>query len=391
MKGEISGCGLGVTAGDHVDYMSPFTLRMKLERLLLENGEEALTRDWARTHHPDVYWNLVWFTTRLSVPFPMLLDSLDLGTLEPSSAMSESMNGQPQTVPSGPNRGPVRTLSRRESSERLQNFFHEVVVVGWEGLVVRARCDKVRAMLLSRSFTRQTQLHSMHSASPLPTATTLPPPPPTSSLPPQLSSLPQVASAGALAALNSITQEIGKATGATSAPPPPLTVEAVGPLTVAEVFPNISERERLALCRVAEVLTDKGVGGLKEAVLRFLCYREALQGWTSEATLGCTYRVFLKLAANFRIRKLHNIVPVANLSANPALEHEYTTVVMKIGDRDLPHKLKEMDKELKELLGPTFKRESIKFRPWAEEEKALLAELPKRDAIKFRSVFGQLY
>lgn len=35
------------------------------------------------------------------------------------------------------------------------------------------------------------------------------------------------------------------------------------------------------------------------------------QGWTSESTLGSVYRVFLKLAANFRIKKLHNIVPVS--------------------------------------------------------------------------------
>lgn len=34
-----------------------------------------------------------------------------------------------------------------------------------------------------------------------------------------------------------------------------MTVEAVGPLTVAEIFPNISERERLAMCRVSGAVT----------------------------------------------------------------------------------------------------------------------------------------
>lgn len=38
---------------------------------------------------------------------------------------------------------------------------------------------------------------------------------------------------------------------------------------------------------------------------------------------------------------------MSNLTANPALEHEYTTVVLKIGDRELTSKLKEMEKELK--------------------------------------------
>ena len=77
--GEYSGIG-----PDHMPedlnfssvYLSPFTLRTKIERLLLENGEIVLTRSWLRENHPEVYWNVLWYCVRLSVPFPFLIESL---------------------------------------------------------------------------------------------------------------------------------------------------------------------------------------------------------------------------------------------------------------------------------------------------------------------------
>jgi hypothetical protein len=142
--------------------------------------------------------------------------------------------------------------------------------------------------------------------------------------------------------------------------------DAIGPLTVAQLLPNISTQELEAIEEVKRILLIKGCAGLKEAITQFFILKEKQGGWTSEASLGSPYRVFLKLAANFHIKKLHNIAPVSNLMANPGLEHEYTTAVMRLGDR--------------------FVREKA-----GQDERQLLAELPKRDAIKFRSAFGPLY
>lgn len=363
--GEVSGQGLGTTGGDHVDYMSPFTLRMRLEKLLLEHGEECLTRDWAREHQPELYWNLVWFTTRLSIPFPFLLDSLDPVLADAAVAnfptpKSERKKKKAQAAAAAAAKAnPAATLrslrsrgmSRQDSMERLgQLFFHEVVVVGWEGEVVRNRCEKVEAMLKQRSFTPRAPPTKSSSNIGAATAT----------------------GAGVLPTLASSTMSLGETWrlqlvgGGAAASTTSESLDAIGPLTVEQMFPNISAQELEAINEVRKTLLAKGCPGLKEAVSQFFTLKHKQGGWTSEATLGSPYRVFLKLAANFHIKKLHNVAPITNLMANPGLEHEYTTAVMKLGDR--------------------FMRDKV-----GKDERQLLAELPKRDAIKFRSVFGHLY
>lgn len=373
LRGEVSGLGLGTTGGDHVDYMSPFTLRMRLEKLLLEHGEECLTRDWAREHQPELYWNLVWFTTRLSIPFPFLLDSLDPVLADAAVAnfptpKSERKKKKAQAAAEAAAKAnPTATLrslrsrgmSRQDSMERLgQLFFHEVVVVGWEGEVVRNRCEKVEAMLKQRSFTPRAPPTKSSSSvgGAISTATgagVLP------SFPSFASSASSTMTLG-----GTLRQQFvgGGAVPSTTAEP----LDAIGPLTVEQMFPNISAQELEAINEVRKTLLAKGCPGLKEAISLFFTLKNKQGGWTSEATLGSPYRVFLKLAANFHVKKLHNVAPITNLMANPGLEHEYTTAVMKLGDR--------------------FMREKV-----GKDERQLLAELPKRDAIKFRSVFGHLY
>lgn len=394
MRGEISGLGLATTGGDHVDYLSPFTLRMRLEKLLLEHGEECLTRDFAREHHPELYWNLVWFTTRLSLPFPFLLVDLSLlaPVLDPSAATpggstsaaagdlaaggegkkKKKKRGDGSQFPTSdpPLQALRRGMSRQDSVERLaQLFFHEVVVVGWEGGAVRARCEKVEALLKARS-----------AAAGAPTAAVVVPPPSAIGTAKGLTKLPSATGAGgplvpapappAVPTFLSLGETLrSQLTGGGSAAAVAHTDagnEAIGPLTVEEMFPNVSAQELEALNEVKKMLVAKGSAGLKDAVTLFFTLRQKQGGWTSEATLGSAYRVFLKLAANHRVKRLHNTAPVTSLMANPGLEHEYTTVVMKLGER--------------------FLREKA-----GKDEKQLLAELPKRDAIKFRSVFSQLY
>lgn len=370
-RGEISGLPSGTTGGDHVGYLSPFTLRMRLEKLLLEDGEMCLTRDWARTHQPELYWNLVWFTTRLSIPFPFLLDSLDpsfadaaMNSFSTTSPDRMGSNAQPtaEKAVKGYFSNTFRSIhspgmSRQDSTERLaQFFFHEVVVVGWEGEVVRNRCEKVETMLKQRSFelrvtppkaSSNVGSYTITGAGVLPTF--------------QLS-VPSISTTMTLS--EALRQQIiGVETAMAK------TVEysdAIGPLTVAQLLPNISTQELEAIEEVKRILLIEGCAGLKEAITQFFILKEKQGGWTSEASLGSPYRVFLKLAANFHIKKLHNIAPISNLMANPGLEHEYTTAVMRLGDR--------------------FVREKA-----GQDERQLLAELPKRDAIKFRSAFGPLY
>jgi len=328
LKGEVSGLALGSSSNGYVDYISPFTLRMRMERLLLEHGEESLTREWAREHHPEIYWNLVWYCTRLSVPFPLLLETLELlpATDAPQPPNSD---GNPA--------GRTRGYSRRDSVEQPHDFFHEVVVVGWEDRVVRARCKRVMDLLMTRG--------NIVPPEGAPTATVVPAPnAPSSHAPTSL-----------------FSSNTPSPDGLAKSP-----INLLGPLTIAEVFPNVSQRELDAMQDVGGIIIRKGVPGLKESIGKFLYYRASFSGWTSEAALGSMFRVFAKLAAHLRIKKLPVVAPLQNIAERPLFEQEYAAAINKLTERQLRD---QAEKTITELM----------------------AELPSRDALKFRSVFGQLF
>jgi hypothetical protein len=54
-----------------VTYLSPQKLRIMLEDLVLEYGEDALNRDSLRELSPDVFFNLWWYSARFSLPLPL--------------------------------------------------------------------------------------------------------------------------------------------------------------------------------------------------------------------------------------------------------------------------------------------------------------------------------
>jgi len=59
-----------------VTYLSPQKLRMMLEELVLEYGEEVLDRDRLRELNPEVFFNLWWYSARFSLPLPLAVTPL---------------------------------------------------------------------------------------------------------------------------------------------------------------------------------------------------------------------------------------------------------------------------------------------------------------------------
>ena len=51
-----------------VPYLSPIVLRKEVESLLLLDDPEALEREELLTDRPIIYWNLVWYFSRLYLP-----------------------------------------------------------------------------------------------------------------------------------------------------------------------------------------------------------------------------------------------------------------------------------------------------------------------------------
>lgn len=54
-----------------VTYLSPQKLRIMLEDLVLEYGEDALNRDSLRELSPEIFFNLWWYSARFSLPLPL--------------------------------------------------------------------------------------------------------------------------------------------------------------------------------------------------------------------------------------------------------------------------------------------------------------------------------
>lgn len=55
-----------------VNYLSPFVLRKELESVLHQEGEVALLKPDFLQEHAILYWNLVWYYSRLGLPTHLL-------------------------------------------------------------------------------------------------------------------------------------------------------------------------------------------------------------------------------------------------------------------------------------------------------------------------------
>lgn len=63
---------LQVLAETSVSYLSPFGVRYSMELAIAENGTEMLNPAWLMQHSPLLYWNLLWYSTRLDLPSGLL-------------------------------------------------------------------------------------------------------------------------------------------------------------------------------------------------------------------------------------------------------------------------------------------------------------------------------
>ena len=59
-----------------VPYLSPIVLRKELESLISQGKSSLLQREALVTEKPIIYWNLVWYFTRLELPTYLPLLSL---------------------------------------------------------------------------------------------------------------------------------------------------------------------------------------------------------------------------------------------------------------------------------------------------------------------------
>jgi len=110
--------------GDEIEgvalYLSASVLRLRLDEVLLEFGEGVLATNgrWLRAHRPHVFWNLLWYASRLAMPLPF-----------PDAPRAQSLrsNNQSNNIQNSSNGSPVTVVSR--------------CLTGWEERVVCAQCQ----------------------------------------------------------------------------------------------------------------------------------------------------------------------------------------------------------------------------------------------------------
>lgn len=73
-------------------YLSPLVLRKELETILNSEGYTSLIRCKFVDDHPIVYWNLLWYFTRLNLPSH--ISALALSALSLNSPESARLNQQ---------------------------------------------------------------------------------------------------------------------------------------------------------------------------------------------------------------------------------------------------------------------------------------------------------
>ena len=96
-----------------VPYISPFGVRFKMEAVIAENGTDILNSSWLLETFPYLYWNMLWYSTRLDLP----------------SGLS-----------------PPHSWLTSESSQKIktsEHLFFGPVEVSWRECVVRAKLERV--------------------------------------------------------------------------------------------------------------------------------------------------------------------------------------------------------------------------------------------------------
>ena len=51
-----------------VPHLSPFGVRFSMESMIAENGTDMLKSEWLIKNYPLLYWNMLWYSTRLDLP-----------------------------------------------------------------------------------------------------------------------------------------------------------------------------------------------------------------------------------------------------------------------------------------------------------------------------------
>lgn len=70
-------------------YLSPLVLRKELETILNSEGYSSLIRCQFLDDHPIVYWNLLWYFSRLNLPSHIAALVLTAASLNPSRPPEE--------------------------------------------------------------------------------------------------------------------------------------------------------------------------------------------------------------------------------------------------------------------------------------------------------------
>jgi hypothetical protein len=87
--GQTCGVSLDQQANTgFVSYFSPYRLRLMLEQLVEEYGEEVLHRDRLLALDPQIFYNLWWYCARFSLPLPLAISETNESLTHPSENVS---------------------------------------------------------------------------------------------------------------------------------------------------------------------------------------------------------------------------------------------------------------------------------------------------------------
>ena len=124
------------------DFLPPEVLRFRLEELLSSRRFDrfALSAEWLRERRPLLFWNLLWYCTRVGLPVPLLSSVRAAAASASAPPASEELTGLSGAVAED-------VMAAWSMGAALDKVTHRCQTIARDAAENRARQSRVRAVL----------------------------------------------------------------------------------------------------------------------------------------------------------------------------------------------------------------------------------------------------
>lgn len=133
---------LEVVWDEHVTHLSPYILYYEVETVLLNLGQKVLNGSYMHKYHPLLYWNIVWYSSRFSLPIGFIHSRSGTDNISPQLGATMDNEGS-----EGSYSRSIRSDTVPLPSDQEEKYLSVPIIIGWSEKIVQ---HKVTHTLCSR-------------------------------------------------------------------------------------------------------------------------------------------------------------------------------------------------------------------------------------------------